>query len=219
MSAPPPDATRSVTGPSEAGFSLVELLVTMVVLLIVLGIVFRSFTALYASESRQTSISTSQSQLSLAFVALDHELHYASGILQPYSNNGAYFVNFIYDQPGNTSECAQLRYSPSTGVLSQSSWSVPATGAPPAPGPWRVLASSLATASQPFALVHNVGADTSGAYTDKQQLQIDLAAVAGGGSGQESSDSTSVFTAVNSTSADPSSSNQPANTCQGVSSS
>ena len=196
----------------ETGFTLIELVVTMLIMTVVLIVALGSFSTIFVSQTQQTSLSNSESQLALAFITLDGEVRYSTGITQPDQSTSTsdYYVELQYFTPSNTSECAELQYSPSTGTLSQRTWPVPAGGASPAPGSWRPLATGLTTAGQPFQLVNNVGGDTTGNLATMEQLQISLTATAGKGSGQASSTSEVIFTAVDTTS------NKPASVCTGV---
>lgn len=194
----------------DAGFTLLELTVTMLILALVLIVALRSFSTIFASQTRQTSMSSAQQQLSLAFIALDREVRYAQGITQPDSSGGSYYVEFEYLPPAGASQCAELQYSPTAGTLSQRTWSVPVNNAAPSPGAWNVLANSLTTAGQPFSLVNQVGSDTTDNFADMEQLQIGLGAAAGKGSGQGTATSTAIFTAINTTT------NQATTVCTGV---
>lgn len=106
----PAGATDS--GAPERGFTLIELIVTMLILSIVMIVVLNSFTTIMTSQTRQASISKSQSQLALAFIALDQEVRYSTGITTPDQSGSDYYVEFQYWNPTNTAECAELQYSP-----------------------------------------------------------------------------------------------------------
>lgn len=202
-------------GAPERGFTLIELIVTMLILSIVMIVVLNSFTTIMTSQTRQASISNSQSQLALAFIALDQEVRYSTGITTPDQSGSDYYVEFQYWTPTNTAECAELQYAPGAGTLDQRLWPVPAAGTSPSPGGWRVLASGLTTAGQPFALVQQVA---GAAYDTKmQQLRIDLTATAdAGGTGQASSQSDVTFTAVDSSTGSSSSGSTTPAVCTGV---
>jgi prepilin-type N-terminal cleavage/methylation domain-containing protein len=196
---------------ADAGFTLIELAVTMVIMTVVLIVALGSFSTIFVSQTRQTSISNSESQLALAFITLDNEVRYSTGITEPDQDGGSYYVEFQYFTPSNTSQCAELQYSPTSGTLSQRTWPVPASGSEATPGSWDPLATDLSTAGQPFALVNDVGGDTSDDLATMEQLQVDLTATAGKGSGQASSTSVVIFTAVDTTN------NNAASVCTGVS--
>ncbi len=191
-----PAAARGRDGTS-GGFTLIELMVAMLIMSIVVLVALESFTTIITSQVRQVSISSSQSQLTLAFVTLDSEVRYSTGIDQPATDpSGTDYVNFEYYTSSNQLQCAELAYSPSAGVLDQRTWAVPASGTLPDPGSWASLASGLTTDGQPFYLVSTLGNDTAAA-TNMEQLEVSLTSSAGRGPGAESSDSAIVLTAVN----------------------
>lgn len=196
---------------TDAGFTLIELVVTMVIMTVVMIVALGSFSTIFVSQTQQTSISNSESQLALAFITLDNEVRYSTGITQPDQSGSSYYVELQYFTPSNTSQCAELQYSPTAGTLSQRTWAVPPAGSPATPGGWDPLATDLTTAGQPFALVNDVGGDTSDNLATMEQLQVALTATAGKGSGQASSTSEVTFTAIDTTS------NSAASVCTGVS--
>ncbi len=200
-------ARRAPAGPAraragEGGFTLIEMMVAMLILSVVLVVALESFTNVITSQVRQSSVSNSESQLAQAFIALDTEVRYSEGVDVPDSTGGSYYVEFEYYTPANVAECAELQYAPGSGTLSQRTWVDPGGSSTPSPGAWDVLARGLTTAGQPFSLVTDVAGQT-GIPTHMQQLQVSLTASAGKGIGRESSQSTVVFTAVDTTSPKP----------------
>ena len=143
--------------PDDSGFSLVELMVTMGIMTILLGIVTTAFLQVFRTTSAAQSLSTAQSQLQIAFQRFDRELRYASWIAVPGKVGTTWYVEFAGVDP---TDCSQLRLeAPVTasaadagGVLQLLQWT---RGAPPAAGTrGQTLASTVVTggADAPFAL-------------------------------------------------------------------
>jgi len=191
-------------GDSEAGFTLVELLVVMPALLIVTSLAMVTLVTAYKSGSIVQSTSSSSNQVDLAFITLDGEVRYAADINTPGADSGNYYVEWESDWTQNTlgySQCTQLEYT-TTGVLQQRSWdasdSVPTAG-------WNTLASGLQTgiSSDPFSLSTTQGTPW--------QLTISLTALSG--SGRTAASTQSKFTI---TSLDTDSSSVSSGVCGGT---
>lgn len=119
---------RTLVGRPEDGFTLVELMVVLPFLLIVTTLVLTTVVTAYGAQSRVQATSQSSSQVTLAFIALDGELRYASDINQPGQDTSSpanYYVEFDFDWKTNSQgepECTQLEYNNSSGNLQQRSW-------------------------------------------------------------------------------------------------
>jgi type II secretory pathway pseudopilin PulG len=185
--------TRSTSvARSEDGFTLVELLVVMPFLIIVTTLVLTTVVTAFAAESRVQATAQSSSQVTLAFLALDGEIRYASDINQPgqdTNNPPNYYVEFESDWNTNAQDepdCTQLEYDNSSGDLLQRSWylggSVP-TGS-------QVLASGMQTSvsTNPFSL-----SDGESPW----QLTITISSVTSAGSITGTAQSSFTFTALN----------------------
>lgn len=186
--------TPTAIADRQAGFTLVELMVTSLCLIIVTTMVFLTLVSAYGSESRVSAISQASSQITQAFMQLDSEIGYASDI--QYGSSGSnYFVWF--QSPGTTTsqdepQCTEIEYNNSTGVLQQQSW-WPTSAA--APGTWRVIASGLETnlSTDPFSW----GSGTGPAGTAPWQLAVTLASTSGAGTTAETAHSSFTITALN----------------------
>ena len=148
--APEQDGTRNAGLPRpEDGFTLVELLVVMPFLLIVTALVLTTVvTAFGAQSARDKRRLQSSSQVTLAFIALDGELRYASDINQPGQDRTTpqLLRRSRFDWKTNSQgepQCTQLEYDNSSGNLQQRSWYLGGT----VPTGWQVLASGLADLS------------------------------------------------------------------------
>jgi prepilin-type N-terminal cleavage/methylation domain-containing protein len=150
----------------ESGFSLIELLMTMTVMVIIMTGVMVSMNGwVVNSERRVTNLSQASSAIEEAFMTLDGEVRYAADIGTPAESmtspyTGVYWVEFESDwtvSSQGSAKCTQLEYNTTAGALQQRTWLVngtaPTGATPPATG-WQVLASGLSTApaSNPFSM-------------------------------------------------------------------
>ena len=129
----------------DAGFTLIEVTVTLAVLSAVMVIFTAGVIQIHRSVGTSENTATSQTQLRLALQTLDREVRYASGITVPTSTavRGAWYVEFLAADPGTGQPvCRQLRLDAS-GVLQQLNWT---PGSPPTAGArGQTLASQLVT--------------------------------------------------------------------------
>jgi type II secretory pathway pseudopilin PulG len=144
----------------EDGFTLVDVVVTMSVLSVVMAIFTTGMVQMYTIASKNESLTTAQAQNTTAFLRLDRELRYATGISVPGSVAADDYVEYLTTNTG-TARCTQLRLT-SGGLLQRREWVQGAT-----PGTWQVLASSV-SADTPFE--RKLPASTYGF----QQLKITL---------------------------------------------
>jgi len=131
--------------PDDAGFSLVEVMVSMAIMGIMMVIFTGGILQIYRTTTATESINIAQSQLQLAFQRLDKEVRYASWIAEPGKVGATWYVEFT----GPTStECRQLRLATAPaggglGVLQLVKWT---QGAPPSPSaPGQTIASEIVT--------------------------------------------------------------------------
>jgi prepilin-type N-terminal cleavage/methylation domain-containing protein len=195
-------------GGNDAGFSLIEVMVTMAVMSVVMVLFTAAILQAYRTSTTAESISAAQAQLYRAFQRFDKELRYASWIAQPGQVGTAWYVEFA---AADATQCRQLRFetSPSLpqdngtdgrGVLQLVTWT---SDAPPAAGTrGRTVASQLLTngvaapfarqaaGTSPFAGSGSVG---TGFTTDFDRLRITLTARVGGSTAQVDT----TFTALN----------------------
>ena len=124
------------TRADDEGFTLVELMVSMGVMMIVMAIVTASIVTMYRSAEDIEARSTAQAELGLVLQRLDREVRYAKGISDTLGS--ADTVDFLTIQ-GTEQRCVQLRVV--DGVLSQRTWAYGHN--PISPTEWRPLASGL----------------------------------------------------------------------------
>lgn len=167
----------------DAGFSLLDTVMSTVVMTIVMAVFTSSVVVMYRSARNIDAKSVAQTQIAQALQRIDRQVRYAEGISLPYS--GGTGVDFLTVRPGRR-ECVQLRVS--GGVLRQRTWTYQSN--PIDLSPWTPLATNVTTAGgTPFAYL---APTPSVGY---QRLKVSLSV--GSGSGREANAIT--FTALNST--------------------
>ncbi len=195
---------RAPGPPSEAGFTLVEILIVIPVLIVVTSLVLTTLMSAYGAESRVQSTAQASSQVTLAFMALDTGIRYAADINQPGQDSDSppdYFVEFQSDWTQDTQTqitegqpvCTQVEYDNSTGELLQRSWDAD-DSVPTGSTGWEVLASELKTplSSDPFSL--------STPQSSPWQLTVAISAVVGSGSSKGTAQSDFTITSLDTTS-------------------
>jgi type II secretory pathway pseudopilin PulG len=182
----------------DAGTTLLELLVGMILMGIFMSIFVGSLVSMTSAQSKTQSIAQTSQNLDQGFQSLDKTVRYASAISTPGtgSPSGDWYVEFSTTTTGSQ-VCTQLRVDNSTNELQRRTWTVANSTASGLTG-WTPLASEItngtATAgtSQPFIRV------TPGATSDFQQLTVTLASLAGPANGPTTSGTSFTITAVNS---------------------
>jgi type II secretory pathway pseudopilin PulG len=162
---------------SDAGFTMIDVLVSMSVMVVVMAVATAGISAMYRSATAVEAKSVAQSQVGLALQRLDREIRYAQGISPEYRIDGDPYVDFLAVQ-GTRRQCIQLRLR--GGQLAQRTWTYGST--PLDRSAWRPLADGI-TSARPFAYV--APSDLIG----YQRLTLDLRAGAAA--------DTATFTALN----------------------
>jgi type II secretory pathway pseudopilin PulG len=164
---------------SDAGFTLIDVLVSMSLMIVVMAVATAGITSMYRAANTVDARSVAQAQLGLALQRLDREIRYAEGISTEYRTGDDWYVDFLAVQ-GTRRECIQLRLA--GGQLSQRTW--PYDRVPLTRTAWRPLADGI-TSVRPFT--HLPPSDLIG----YQRLTLDLR------SGADAN--TATFTALNTT--------------------
>ena len=189
-------SVREDRDPQDGGATMIEVVVSMVVMSVVMSIFTTGIVAIYRVINKTESLSSTQIQITTAFQRLDRELRYASAISQPNSValGGAYYAEYLMTNTG-TDTCVQLRLKTSTSRLERRSW--PQTAAPPTPSPWVLLVSPVAriqsTPLLPFEFV------PAGGTIHYQGLQLNVQTTAGTGPTATVRQTKVTFTALNTT--------------------
>jgi prepilin-type N-terminal cleavage/methylation domain-containing protein len=123
---------RRVRPTRDAGFSLIELIVTMSIMSVVMMVVLGGIVQIYAATTRVDNTSVARDQLGTSFVRLDKEIRYANWLSTPGQVGTRWYLE--YALPGG---CRQLIYN--SGVLTLAAWTLPGT----TPGTPTTLATDL----------------------------------------------------------------------------
>jgi prepilin-type N-terminal cleavage/methylation domain-containing protein len=189
---------------TDAGLTLMELLVGMAIMAIFMGMFTGAVVMMYGSTSKAEAIGDSASQLSIAFSRLDTSVRYATLITEPTPNpaaDGSWYVEWLgIDRSGNQ-QCTQLAIGQGGGTLWQrtrpfgNSWG--GTG-------WTAIASNLVL-TDPIsgAAVTPFVVDWSTSLQSYQTLTLHFISKATGRDGDTYSHSDVTFTAFNSSASPP----------------
>src|SRR5690349_6206837 len=141
---------RATPEPVDAGMTMIEIVVSMVIMMMAMSILTAGFLQIYSATAKIDSLSSAQSQATIAFRRLDKEIRYSSSISAPGVVGVAdYYVEYVMSLLGTTT-CVELRLQGSAGQLQRRSWPKDATLVTPTA--WQPLISSVLPA-QPFTLV------------------------------------------------------------------
>jgi prepilin-type N-terminal cleavage/methylation domain-containing protein len=169
----------------EAGFSLMEVMVTMGVMSVVLALSTTGIVRLYAAQNSTDALASATGQIHIAFVRLDRDIRYASAVSLPGAgSSGAEYVEYLITNTG-TSVCHQLRLTPSGRLEARRE--IGGTS----PTGWNTMASQLV---EPMSFVRRDASPGARAY---QQLVISLSTSAGGTGRTARGAAAFTFTALN----------------------
>lgn len=207
-------------GREEEGFTLIELMVTMVIMALVAVMVLVSIVNVMTQQNQAASIDQTASQVGLAFIALDKEIRYAAAIDCPYGwtgpaggpcstaptdasavPSGDYALSFYSEWTVATlghAQCTEILYNTLKGQLEQRTW-VAGSSVSTATG-WSIIGSRLS--STPSQAVFTVPTATSSSLI-RQQVTVALTSGSANTVPAVSSLAQVTFTAVNSTTATP----------------
>jgi Tfp pilus assembly protein PilW len=190
---PPPSRERDR---SDEGFSLVDVLMSMVIASVVLAIFTTGTVTMYQAANRIDVRSIAQSQVSNAVLRLDKEIRYSAGFgwssaatAAAAASSGVQQVQFLLTAASSPPRCVQVRVA--GGLLRQREWSYPPASQVTA-SPWVTLASDIAPTSSFRYLPPD---DTS----PHQRLTLSLTAEVGPPATKVAKNTTITFTALNTT--------------------
>lgn len=132
----------------DTGFTLVELLVSMSILVVVTGIFTVSFTSLQQGIRRQYGEVDAQGSVRKAATILDRQVRYANSLNDPVTVNGSQYVEWQSGVAGGNETCTQWRVVLASKTLQWRQW-VLAASAPTSPVPsaptWTTVLSGIDT--------------------------------------------------------------------------
>lgn len=126
---------------TDSGVTLIEVLVSMTVMSIAMGIFTGGMLQTYTALQRTEAMSTAQASATTAFQRLDRELRYASQVNEAWSSGRDYYVEYLMTNRDNPT-CVQLRSQASSSTLQRREWS---QGTTP-PVTWLPLVSDVVPA-------------------------------------------------------------------------
>ncbi len=133
----------------DDGFTLVELLVSLVIMAMVMALASSGLYVMYRTMNRTEAAAQLQYQTVGAFNRLDREIRYAKRIFEPRVYGSDWTVSYLVSKDSTTSdECVQLLLDPAARRLSQRRWPPDTTA-----GPFTILAEQVVPAgSDPFVV-------------------------------------------------------------------
>ncbi|WP_334168860.1 PilW family protein [Timonella senegalensis] len=160
---------------SEDGMSLVELIISMAILVLLLGVTLTAVAGMSKSTVRSQAVADASDQLRTTYQRLDKEVRYASSVNQPGVVGNSIYFEYLIDSniATGTPECVQWRYVADKGELQRRTWPNGTTKA----SAWQTMITRLRNdlsqvEQQPFR-VQRAG-NNNGKVTSKQQLDIFL---------------------------------------------
>lgn len=184
----------------QQGFTLVELLVSMLVFAIFLTILISSIVGITRASTRVSVIAQTSNGILSVFQSMDRQIRYADSINFPATvANGNVYVEFrtpASSAPNGVTTCTQYRYVPSTLSLQLRQW--PDVAGTPAPA-WINGLTNVANdggSTYPFKMIP---ASSGGSLMQQLTLSID-----GGAAPLKGAAIATTFVARNSSVASPS---------------
>jgi prepilin-type N-terminal cleavage/methylation domain-containing protein len=172
----------------DAGFSLIEVVVSMSVMAVFMAIMTTGIVQVYRVVNSDEAVSIAQSQINIAFLRLDREIRYASDMSTEGQVGADWYVEYLTTYTG-TPICTELRLHVANAQLQRRSWT---QGGTP-PSTWTIFASGVSD-SRPFTFS---AADATFNYP---RLALSLTASSGAGSTAAAKEINVTFTAMNTTS-------------------
>ena len=169
----------------ESGFTIVELLVSMILLAVVSTSFLAAVNAIYSGIHKQQGITNAADGNRVAFELLDKQVRYASGINTPgTAADGNFYIEYQWSKSNgslDTLTCSQWRLNPTTHDLQWRSW---VAGATPNPTPTFTTidtgVTNVPASAPPFALMGPTGPPSlpggTGPTMQYQVLKINLIA-------------------------------------------
>lgn len=157
----------------DDGVTMMEVVVSLTLMAVLMTVFTTSVISVYRNVNLTESLSTAQTQLNNAFLRLDKDVRYASGISRPLRVGDVQFVEYLNTSTG-TEICTQLRFGVRTGELQRRTWN--RTQIPIAPTGWALLASNLTTApgTVPFTRIPENLATGAAGESNFQQLELNF---------------------------------------------
>jgi prepilin-type N-terminal cleavage/methylation domain-containing protein len=180
---------------SESGYTLVELIVSMGILAILIGIFMAAVTQEYKDTVRTQAVSTASDEALRTFDRFDHTIRYAAAVNRPVEVGTNWYLEYqtTATKNGVAPVCTQWKFDSTADTVAYRTWSE--TGATVTPTPFTVTSMHVInnpTTQQPFTFL-----PADGTFTN-QRVQVTLMIQNVKGNGGTLS---STFTALNTSTA------------------
>jgi prepilin-type N-terminal cleavage/methylation domain-containing protein len=161
-------------GRRDAGFSVVELSVAMVISSLLLAIVVAALISMVRSYQKVQDTTLADDRGRVILDRLDHDLRQASAVNLPQMVGGSAYVEYETDvgAPGAAPMCTQWRLDGAAHVLAVRTWTLPAPATAPA---WAPVATGVVndlTTEAPFAVA--AAGSLPGVTVQREQLTVQL---------------------------------------------
>lgn len=185
------DGGASSEDGNDAGVTMVELLVTMFVFALFLGIMTSSLIGITRASTQAQTVSRSSTGVLNVFQSFDRSIRYADVINPPGATSNGRYVEFRTpaETKGGTATCVQWRYVPASKTLQSRQWPDGSTGSATA---WATKLNSVydKSGNYPFALI-----PAGSAGSAMQQLTLTVVA---GDAARKTAEISTTFVARNS---------------------
>jgi hypothetical protein len=169
---------RPARGVAGEGFTILELLVSRILMAVVSTTFLAATNAIYSGIHKQQGITDAADGNRRAFELLDKQVRYASAINTPgTAADGNFYIEYMWSKSTGSLDavtCTQWRLNPTTDVLQYRSW---AAGSTPNPTPTFTTVDTGVTntpsTQPPFSLL---GPTINGATMQYQVLGINFVA-------------------------------------------
>jgi prepilin-type N-terminal cleavage/methylation domain-containing protein len=178
----------------DGGFTLIEMVVTLVIMGVVMILVTGAINQIYNAEQKTEATSDAQSQVLQAFQRLDKGVRYASAISTQTVYAGDPTVEYQTSYNG-TPTCTELRLNVVNHVLQQRIWT---NVSPIVLGPWVTIASEISAAT--FTTITPGTPSSTNPNVLFQQLRVQLTSRSGTNATATSKSSDITFTGLNTSS-------------------
>ena len=142
---------------ADAGFSLVELLIAMLVFAIFLTILLSSITGIVRASTKVSVVASTSNGLLNVFTKFDRQVRYADAVNFPgVGSTGYMYVEFRVNKassPNGVTTCTQWRFNTTSSSLESRTWPEVANATAT---PWITILSNVANdggATYPFKLI------------------------------------------------------------------
>lgn len=158
----------------DAGFSVVELSVAMVISSLLLALVVAALISMVRSYQKVQDTTLADDRGRVILDRLDRDLRQAAAVNLPQTVGGSAYVEYETDvaAPGAAPTCTQWRLDGGAHVLAVRTWTLPAPTAAPA---WTPIATGVVndlTTEPPFAVA--AAGSIPGVTVQREQLAVHL---------------------------------------------